>query len=210
MLLGIRYVSLTLFISSRASNTNHFLNQSRGTAGSRGFERRHIRHKPRYALHKNHPGFLNTLRILDAKGHITTWYWYIHDRNEHISQHFDQFLLSMLLQIHSSTWSTYSIHCVWVIQNKPHFIWSVKEEMCTFPTTYIWILCVPARGTAPERAAWWQNKVLALTCLPWRLVDIHKLVLFFSACESHFNDNRRVMERNLFTHCQIKITVCSD
>ena len=50
------------YFESHAKPANHFLNQSRGTAGSRGFERHHIRHqhKPRYALHKNLPRLLGT------------------------------------------------------------------------------------------------------------------------------------------------------
>ena len=56
-----------LYSESHTKPANHFLNQSRGTAGLRGFEHHHIRHqhKPWYALHKNLPG------LLDIERHIT-------------------------------------------------------------------------------------------------------------------------------------------
>lgn len=47
-----------LYFKSHAKAADHVLNQSRGTAGSRGYECHHIRHQhtPWYTLHKNLPG----------------------------------------------------------------------------------------------------------------------------------------------------------
>lgn len=48
----------SLYLDSHAKPVNLFLTRWRGTAGSRGFERH--QHEPRYALHTNLPGCLDT------------------------------------------------------------------------------------------------------------------------------------------------------